>query len=298
MINFVRKLFYTLQSVARHPLNRRSKLRSIADFCLAQVAARVISGDLSVPFPNGTSLLISPKMKGAAHFISPGLCEFHEMAFVAHFLRPADLFVDIGANVGAYTLLASGVAGANTFAIEPSPAVFPYLKRNVLLNELQGKVRLLNAAAGARLGRLRLTQGLGTENHISTPGVTIGDIEVEVTALDAALAGSDPALLKIDVEGFESEVITGANAVLNNPSLQALIIERSSLGARYGFDEGILHRQIRERSFIPCAYSGIDRSLVQLSPDAQGNIIYVRDLPTVEARVRKGQAFLFRNTKV
>jgi hypothetical protein len=51
-------------------------------------------------------------MKGAAHFIYPGVCEFEEMAFVLHYARPTDLFVDVGANIGAYTVLAAGASGA------------------------------------------------------------------------------------------------------------------------------------------------------------------------------------------
>jgi len=292
-MSFVRKLYYTLQSIADHPLNRRSKFKAVADFCLAQVASRLVAGDVCVPFPNGAALLISPKMKGAAHFISPGLCEFDEMAFVTHFLRPSDLFVDVGANVGAYTVLAGAVAGAKAIAFEPSPAVFPYLKRNVLLNELQERVKPINAAAGRSPGRLRMTQGLGTENHISPAGTAGNDVEVEAATLDTVLAGESPALFKVDVEGFESEAIAGAWASLKKPSVQALIIERSGIGVRYGFDETALHRQIRTEGFIPCAYSGLERSLVQVSAEAQGNIIYVRDLAAVQKRVKEARPFTF-----
>ena len=110
----LKKIFATLRWVANHPLNRRCKTKAVWNFCVAQVAARLVPGDICRPFPNQTKLLISPGMKGAAHFIFPGLCEFEEMAFVLHFLRPDDLFVDVGANVGAYTILASGAVGARS----------------------------------------------------------------------------------------------------------------------------------------------------------------------------------------
>ena len=56
-----------------------------------------------------------------------GLAKFADMAFVLHVLRAGDLFVDIGANAGAYTLLASSVTGAKTTCFEPAPATYARL---------------------------------------------------------------------------------------------------------------------------------------------------------------------------
>jgi FkbM family methyltransferase len=268
------------------------------DFCLAQVSSRLVPGDVCVPFPNETRLLISPKMKGAAHFISPGLCEFEEMAFVMHYLRPEDLFVDVGANVGAYMLLASAVAGARTIAIEPSPSTFQYLERNVRLNNLGTRVSTLHAALGRKEGRLMLTEGLGTENYVCANSNATGAVEVNVMSLDMAVSGLNPALIKMDVEGFETEVVAGAPETLRRTSLEALIIERAGNAARYGYDEAALHRQIQAQAFIPCAYRVRERSLARLSPDETGNIIYVRDIAAVEARLRAAKAFVFGSVTV
>jgi predicted RNA methylase len=76
-------------------------------------------------------------MTGATGNIYAGLHDFHEMALLLHFLRPCDVFVDIGANVGAYSVLASGVVGAKTFAFEPVPQTFACLRDNVRMNDLQ-----------------------------------------------------------------------------------------------------------------------------------------------------------------
>src|SRR5688572_23869905 len=91
-MNFAKKLFVTLRDIGRHPLHRAAPMRAAFEFCAAQVAVRRIPGEVAVEFPNNTRLLIPPLMKGAAHFIVPGLCEFDEMGFMLHFLRPADLF--------------------------------------------------------------------------------------------------------------------------------------------------------------------------------------------------------------
>ena len=293
-----RKLYYTLQSVANHPLNRDDKWRAARDFCVAQVASRLIPGDVCVPFPNQTRLLIPPLMKGAAHFICPGLCEFDEMSFVTHFLRPNELFADVGANVGAFTVLASGVAKAKTICFEPNPRTFDYLTRNVWLNNLSLLVRPVNAALGRAPGRLKMTENLGTENYVCPQGNQSNGVEVEVTTLDAAFAESAPVLIKIDVEGFETEVFAGAEKTLSNPHLAAMIVEHTDMGNRYGYDEAALHRRVQAMDFIPCSYSAMERKLSKVSPNTQGNIIYVRDFDTVQERVRKASPFHFRGISI
>jgi len=297
-LNMVRKLFVTLRSVANHPLNRRRRLASMRDFCIAQVAARMLPGDISVPFPNQTQLLISPRMKGAAHFISPGLFEYEVMAFAMHFLRAEDVFVDAGANVGAYMLLASGVAGAKSIAIEPSPVTFDYLRRNVLLNELATKVTTVHAALGRAEGKLRLTDNLGTENYVCPESDHRPSVEVTVSTLDDLLRDVTPTLIKIDVEGFEAEVLGGAENTLGKSSLQAMIIERSGIAQRYGYDEAALHRHIRAMSFAPCAYVPSSRTLHRIPEESLGNIIYIRNLDAAKDRLRAAPAFRFAGVAI
>ena len=60
-------------------------------------------------------------------------------------------------------------------------------------------------------------------------------VAVAVDALDVVAAGCAPTMLKIDVEGFEANVVAGASGLLAQRSLQAVLIELNGLGARYGF---------------------------------------------------------------
>jgi len=286
-MNPVTKLTTTLAWVANHPLCRHAKFSSMIKFCVAQVAARRIPGDVCVEFPKGTRLLVSPRMKGAAHFIFPGMSEFDEMMFVVHYLRPDDLFVDIGANVGAFSILASGVAGASTIAFEPSPSTFQRLQQNIRLNALQDKVEIRNKALGGHTGKIRFTEGLGTENCVADKANSGQTVEVELSILDQELAGKSPALIKMDVEGFETEVFSGANATLANQALNVLIVERNDSGNKYGVDEGALHSKIEAAGFTPCTYHAEQRALERVPREFRGNIIYVRK---VEATIQRVQS--------
>src|SRR5206468_2274046 len=84
------------------------------------------------------SLCISAGMHGSTMNVYVGLDECRAMAFTLHVLRPGDLFVDVGANVGAYSVLASGAVGSRTIAFEPGPAAFRSLRRNIRVNDLSG----------------------------------------------------------------------------------------------------------------------------------------------------------------
>ena len=292
-MTFLTKVFVTLRGVSDHPLYRRNRLRAVIKFCLAQVGARLIPGDVCAPFPNQTRLIVPPTMIGAPHFIMPGLCEFDTMSFVLHFLRRDDLFVDGGAFIGAYTVLASGAIQSRTVAFEPSPSAFDALTRNVCLNDLKDRVTLFNAALGREEGQMCFTEGLGSENYICSNSAVGNTIKVKVTTLDNALTGLSPTLMKFDVEGFEREVLAGGSKTLANPLLSAFIIERNRSANRYGSDEDALHTHIRSMSFLPCAYFPMDRVLRKLSPDDEGNIIYLRDFSYVQQRLREAEPYRF-----
>jgi FkbM family methyltransferase len=297
-MNPVTKILGALRAIARHPVNHRRKLMAVLEYGFIQTAARLVPGDICVEFPNHTCLLISPRMKGAAHFIAPRLCEFEEMAFVMHFLRPGELFVDVGANVGAFTVLAAGVAGAKVRAFEPNPDTFEMLVRNVRLNGLQERVKPVRAAVGQSEGTIQMTTDLGTENHVMPGTAAKNSATVKMIALDKELSEAAPDLMKVDTEGFETGVFSGATNLLRQPRLRAMIVERGNNGVRYGFDEAVLHRQIRQCGFIPCRYDPFARRLFQVENETLGNIIYVRDIPATDAVLRAAPAFKLNDLSV
>ena len=111
------KAIRTLTSLARafatHPLTQDAPLRAWARFTLWQVRSR-LQDEIHLPWIGGQRLAVRRGMTGATGNIYVGLLEFPDMMFPLHFLQEDDLFLDIGANVGCYTILASGVCRAKT----------------------------------------------------------------------------------------------------------------------------------------------------------------------------------------
>src|SRR6267378_2529009 len=211
--------------LATHPLTRRRRLSATARVLQWQIVSR-IRGEVIIDWIGGTRFAARRGMTGITGNIYAGLHEFADMAFVLHFLRPCDLFVDVGANVGSYTILASGVVRCPTVAFEPDPLTAAAFERNINLNRIADLVEIRITAVGERQGIVRFSTGLDTENHVVAEIEPSGR-DVPIETLDHAFVetGRSPALIKLDVEGYEAEVLRGARAVLAAPRLKAILTE-------------------------------------------------------------------------
>jgi FkbM family methyltransferase len=217
----------------------------------------------------GAKLIARNGMTGATGNIYCGLHEFADMAFLLHLLRPDDLFIDIGANIGSYTVLASAVCRARSISFEPDPGTMRSLRRNIDVNQISDRVTLHEAAVGSQAGTVHFTTGQDTTNRVTSEAASNGR-EVTVLRLDEVLAGESPVLLKIDVEGYEPEVIGGAKQTLGKPSLAAVIIET--------VDQDIEHAP-KSAGFRRAAYDPLSRRLKLDFDESSGshqNSLFVR----------------------
>lgn len=279
----------TLRFILEHPLNQGRRMAALRRFAAWQVGSRLVSGPVAIDFVGGMRLLVSPGQTGATGNVYAGLHEVAEMAFVLHVLRKGDLFVDVGANVGSYTILASA-AGADCISFEPGPAV-ETLAANVRLNNLADHVDVKRSAVGSTIGEIAFTSNQDTLNHVATSADGSKDV-VALTKLDSALGGRAPAVIKIDVEGFEREVLDGARQTLLANSLLGVIVETNGSGARYGSSDAELHARLLAAGFSPASYDPFARELSETgSINAGGNTIYIRDSGTVRERLRSAPRF-------
>ena len=148
-------LLNTFRFIAQHPVTRDHKFSAYGRWLRWQVGSRILGWPVAVPFVNDTRLLVRPGLTGATGNVYCGLHEYEDMAFVLHLLRPGDLFVDIGANIGSYTLLASA-AGANILCFEPVRSTFESLLDNIHLNRLETRVEARNQAVGRAGGEIEM----------------------------------------------------------------------------------------------------------------------------------------------
>jgi FkbM family methyltransferase len=130
-------------------------------------------------------------------------------------LAPGDVFVDVGANMGYYALLAASRVGpgGGVVALEPAPATLAKLRANLALNPF-ARVRTVPAAAGARRGPVPFYRAPWNDAESSTVSAPRfePDGEVEAYPLAELLTAGELArtrVIKIDVEGGEWNVVEG-----------------------------------------------------------------------------------------
>lgn len=144
----------------------------------------------------------------------------HVLASLGHLLEKGDTFLDIGANLGDWSLGAASLVGpqGHIVAIEPNPFVYRRLVASVHMNGLDHVIQPLNLAATNRTSVLWLEPGRGgheTSRIVKTPGQ--GTIEISARRIDDVLQGEGRRVIgmKIDVEGHESSTIEGALETLH-----------------------------------------------------------------------------------
>lgn len=155
-----------------------------------------------------------------------GIMGREERTFLERTVRSGMHVLDIGANLGLYTSLLSRLVGepGSVTALEPDPTLFEALAQNCRDNSLTN-VRLYNLAAGSKTGRMSLFRSLanaGDNRLTSGRGSALTQaVEVGVETIDAVVAGRPVDFIKIDVQGWETEVLNGMTHVLSgNPDVQ------------------------------------------------------------------------------
>ncbi len=184
---------------------------------------------------------------------------------LVNLLRPGDGFIDIGAHVGYYALLARALAGdaGRIFAFEPNPETYRRLATNLAINAF-GNVHAFNCAIGARSDIMRLHINADNEGETALWDVSATgrfpksaaehrQVSVAVMTLDEIRQGGlfkGVRMVKIDAEGWEPQVLSGARQFMrgDRPPYVICEINRSALKATGGGEAGI-RRFFAERGY-------------------------------------------------
>ena len=155
---------------------------------------------------------------------------------IRSFLKPGMTFVDAGANNGYFSLMAGKMVGSTGFvhSFEPSPRNFPRLVENVRINSLNN-VSTHNVALGNVEGSVDLYISSNEDGSDSAVKLDHFDekVSVEATSIDNILRGKVVDFMKIDVEGYEMEVLEGSKEVIQNSPNIVISVEQNDQLLRY-----------------------------------------------------------------
>lgn len=217
--------------------------------------------------PGGLSISLEMSVPYEA-MVWLGWEEREELEVLVRLLRPGDTFVDCGANIGLWSLVAAPLVGGGgrVIAFEPNPDSATRLTDHAAQSPA---IRVHATALSEEPGLLSLDPG---EHHNLTRVTSDGSIEVEATTLDLAVDGPVHGI-KLDVEGHELQVLKGAHRVLSTRPW--VVVEFNTLhtpARRLG--EWPVHRLLTELGYRASAPGGDDLGSDWAPPFTYANILY------------------------
>jgi FkbM family methyltransferase len=206
-------------------------------FLIWQILKRLWRRPFSIQAFETARLRCYPDSALAGAVIYFGYPDWNEMLFLRQILRPGDGFLDIGANIGVYSVFASTfvMPGGTILAVEPEPRNAERLVENFRLNGLPDD-SVVESAVGERSGMCNFESGRDATGGVadSASGVTIS---VEMRKLDNIVDCPNKFVVgKMDVEGYELFALKGAQRLLEARRPCCWLIETNSADEKYGID--------------------------------------------------------------
>ena len=213
---------------ATHSQASGHRVSAVARLCMWQLWRKLPRAGAIAQLSDGERLWCPPWSHLAGAWVSVGDHEA-ELPFVRALLRPEDTFVDVGANIGVYSVVAA-VRGARVWAFEPNDTARAMLTANLALNHVEARVTVLSCALADFNGPARFTTDLESSNPLEVGLRAEGEV-VEVRKLDTMVGPGDRVtLMKVDAEGFDEAVLRGARGALERE--RPVVIAETWAGAK------------------------------------------------------------------
>jgi len=199
--------------------------------------------------------------------------EFEEQSFVKYYLKKGGIFVDIGSNIGLFSLIASKIVGKNgrVYSFEPTPETFIRFKQNIKLNNIRN-ICPYNLAVSNKSGMrdfLVSHDGYDAWNSFGKPsaGEEIEKIKVNTITFDEFMNQNNIGkidLIKIDVEGWELNVLNGGQNYFNKSNSAAILIEFGDINLQNaGFKSKDLYDLLLKFGYYMYRYDYHNRLLIK-----------------------------------
>ena len=278
----------TPRRIWAHPYTRDQRVRRLGRWLAWQAWQRAVRRPWTVTMHGDVRVVCHPHDMVASMALYHGLYDMEEMSFLLAWLRSGDTFVDVGANIAPYSLLAASIEGVRAVAFEPGDEARERAAANVALNGAHDRLVLSAAAVSDRDGHARLTAAaLPTDRLVDDDGPpapggtpTREVPTVRLDSYDTSEGLGRVALVKVDVEGHELDVLAGAAELLDRHR-PALVLEVNEPVAP-------LVEWIDRAGYVPVRYDWERRELRPRDRPAGrgGNVVLVPDLAAARARLQ------------
>lgn len=183
-------------------------------------------GEKTIPF-HGMQLTVNTKDISMVPSLMNNNFEEFELNVFSSMIKPGSIILDVGANIGVYSLIAARHTGSKgrVYAFEPVPENFELLSRNIRQNELKNVV-CINKAVGSSNGKIEMEIEKGSIATHYVSSSPKNPTAVPVTTIDSFIKNkkiSRVDLIKMDIEGYEGFAIEGGLSLLKQPRIKLLM---------------------------------------------------------------------------
>jgi len=219
------------------------------------------------------------------------ILDWEEFKLIENYVNPGDQVMDIGANVGAYTVWMSKFISApgRIHAFEPDEKSFTKLQAHIAVNNMGNLAKATRCALSDTDGVLNFTTGLDRLNHI-TAEKEANSVSVDSCTLDhyCEMNGiSRIAYMKVDVEGFEYMVLKGAVNLFSSKAVDILQMEINDTVRHAGVSVEDLLGLLKGYQYSLCRFDVDSNQLVPIEYyKERENYFAVTDLAGVNSKLR------------
>jgi FkbM family methyltransferase len=231
-MKFVQELLALLRCIWLHPANRGHKTAAIGRFLSWQLSKRVLHCPVIIK-TGDRRFIAHPDSPYSSLVIYNRLPDWDELGLLGRILQCEDCFLDIGANVGFYSVFAASFIGpaGQIFSFEPNPVNVKVLEQQKALNAL-AYWTIIPCALGARPGMVDFsapTRDTGSVQVVQSPSSS--QLSVSCKTLDLLLDRKEEmkngGVAKMDVEGYEMEVLQGAQSLFSRKAIWLWVYENN-----------------------------------------------------------------------
>ena len=247
--------------VFQNPSCRQSILKALGRILVWQFRKRVSNVPRRVTVGSCVFLAYPDSHYASRVVYSGGYPEFHEVKFLERFLRSGDTCIDIGANVGFYSVLMRSIVGVCGYVVSVEMGSVNRLREQIQANRFQN-VTVIKSAVGAEVGYANLFEtGEDCTCRVALDGETSSG-NVPMTTL-SELVGTYPDTLfvKMDIEGFEWPVLQGADYLLQNRRPPVIQVELAGYTKRYGASTSDVLGYCEGHGYRSAVYDGLKHEL-------------------------------------
>lgn len=271
----------TLNYIWSHPSCRQQKIKSILKFFGWQFYKRLTGKFIDLQLIPGVKIRCYPDSYSSAAVLYCGLYDYNDMNFLLRYLRPEDSFIDIGANIGVYTLLAASKICGTIYSFEALPKNYDRLKENLYLNNFK-QVKPYAIAISDCGGNVALNLAEGDSMPFITYEATHNSIIVATDTLDHLLHDQPKSTLtlgKIDIEGAELLALKGGTTLLQQNRPSVWILEINDAVENFGYQKQDLVNFLKGYGYSLYAYSADTNNIFPITLEEQqgNNVLAIAD---------------------